>query len=164
MKFPRILLASAAILSGLQIAAFSPSALAQATQSAIRAGETILGEFRTNPPTAGASGAAITNVDTYTFQAMPGDFISVRAFPNGSTVTSPIIPLITLTDPLGNVFAMNSPAGIVTVPNSLTGGTWTVTVSSANNVAGDYTLSVAVSSLGGETVIGVNNPFGGPVY
>ncbi|MGD1908413.1 MAG: hypothetical protein ACFB0C_20820 [Leptolyngbyaceae cyanobacterium] len=163
MRFTQILLASAAILSGLQMAVFSPSALAQVTQS-IRSGETILGEFRANAPQTGPSGSAVTNVDTYTFRAMPGDFISVRAFPNGNPVQSNIIPLITLTDPLGNVFIQNSPAGIVNVPNSLTGGGWTVTVSSFNNVSGNYALSLSISSVDGSAVIGINDPFGGTVY
>ena len=160
MKSLCTLLATAFVLSGIPLVMRIPSAFAQNSRTTIRAGETVLGEFRSAPPNVGASGVAVTNVNTYTFHANAGDRIHIRAFPNGSLVQNSIIPLITLTDPLGNPFVVDAPLGFVIVPSALTGGSWTVSLSSQGNITGDYALSVEVIGTNGNAVRGINQPFG----
>ena len=160
MKSLCTLLATASVLSGMQLVMLNPSTFAKDNRTAIRAGETIFGEFRRSAPNVGEHGATVTNVDTYTFNANAGDRVSIRAFSNRNQVPAIIIPLITLTDPLGNPFAVNALAGTVVIPNVSTGGVWTVSLSSLNNVTGDYALSIEVMDASGSPVQGVNQPFG----
>lgn len=160
MKSLCTLLTTVSVLFGISLVMRIPSAFAQNSRTTIRAGETVLGEFRSAPPNVGASGVAITNVNTYTFHANAGDRIHIRAFPNGSLVQSSIVPLITLTDPLGNPFEVDSPRGLVIVPSALMGGAWTVSLSSRGNITGDYALSVEVIDTNGNAIRGINQPFG----